>query len=307
LSKHFADYAIYNTNDTNVLIVAKRTGHLPEPSFDRVLAGPLAAELARVGLKGPDDLLVRRTGSRAVLEALLAEAHVPVNSDYFPFLDLNAGAARFREDTATLLHAWSTASLPLLEMLDVANLHYREVTADDTFQRTQLIRNAQASLSVLRGDTPAGSGSDTAVTDLLRALRPSCAAGFERSWTDALHALARETLPYLDADAGAELLTAAAPLACRDRLSSDTRQWLDLYTAVAARDGRAMADVAEQLVHRTTTVDRKRYALTAAMLGRVATHESGGAIALYETYKDLVGDLRSSPEIRLILALAKNR
>jgi predicted membrane-bound spermidine synthase len=307
LTRHFADYAIYNTDNVNILIVAKRSGRLPEPSFDRVFAAPLAAELARVGLRGPDDLLVRRTGSRAVLEALLADARVPVNSDYFPFLDLNAGIARFREDIATLFQAWSTVPLPLLDMLSVANVHYSAVTADNTFRRTQLIRNAQTSLSALRGDTPAGSGSDTALTDLLRALRASCAAGFERSWADALHALARETLAYLDADAGAELLTAAAPPACRDRLPSDTRQWLDLYSAVAARDGRAMADVGEPLLDRTTARDRKLYALTAAMLGRLATHESERAIALYETHKEVVGDLRSSPEIRLMLALAKNR
>jgi hypothetical protein len=231
-----------------------------------------------------------------------------VNSDYFPFLDLNAGAARFRDDIATLFYSWSTVPLPLLDMLNVANVHYRAVTADDdTFRRTQLIRNAQASLSVLRGDIPATSGSATALTDLLRALRASCAAGFERSWADALHALARDTLPYLDADAGAELLTAAAPPACRDRLPSDTRQWLDLYTAVAARDGRAMADVAEPLLDRSTTRDRRVYALTAAMLGRLATHESERVIALYETHNDLVGDLRASPEIRLMLSLARNR
>ena len=147
----------------------------------------------------------------------------------------------------------------------------------------------------------------TALTDLLLALRASCAAGFERSWSDALHALARDSLPYLDADAGAELLTAAAPPACRDRLPSDLRQWLNLYTAVAARDGRAMAEVAGPLLDRTTAPDRKLYALTAAMLGLLTTHESERAIALYETHKDLVGDLRASPEFRLMFALARNR
>ncbi len=307
LTRHFSDYAIYNTDDTNVLIVAKRSGRLPEPSFDRVFAGPLAAEIARVGLKGPDDLLVRKTGSKAVLEALLAEARAPVNSDYFPFLDLNAGAARFRGDRATLFHAFSTLPVPLLEMLDTANVRYHSVTAASTFQRAQLIRNAQARLSVLRGETATDGTNGTALTDLLLALHTSCGAGVERSWSDALHALARDTLPYLDADAGAELLTAAAPPACRDRLPLDTRQWLDLYTAVAARDGRAMADVGEPLLDRTAARDRKLYALTAAMLGRLTAHESERVIASYETHKDVVGDLRSSPEIRLMLALAKNR
>jgi spermidine synthase len=307
LSRHFTDYAIYNTDNANVLIVAKRSGRLGEPSFDRAFAGPLAVELARVGVNGPDDLLVRKTGSRAVLEALVAESRVPVNSDYFPFLDLNAGAARFREDIATLLFTSSTVPLPFLEMLNVAKVRYSAVTSDAGFRRTQLIRDAQANLSVLRGDTAAGNASDTSLTDLLRALRASCAAGFERSWADALHALARESLAYLDADAGAELLTSAAPPACRDRLPADMRRWLGLYTAIAARDGHAMGDAAEPLLDENTAPERKQYALTAAMLGRLAAHESERVIALYEAHKDLVGDLRSSPEIRLMLALARQQ
>ena len=309
LSRHFSDYHIYNTDNLDIVIVAKRSGRLPEPAFDRVLVGPLGAELARVGLKGPDDLLVRRTGSRTVLEALLADARVPVNSDYFPFLDLNAGKARFREDASILFQGWSTVPLPLLDMLNVGSINYGAVTGDDTFQRTQLIRNARTRLSALRGDTapdaPERRG-DTPATDWLRALRASCAAGFEQNWSDALHALARETLAYLDPAAGAELLTTAAPVACRDRMAPDTRQWLDLYTAIAARDGRVMANVAEQLVDRTTAPDRKQFALTAAMLGRLATHESERVLSLYETHKALVGDLRGRPEIRLMLALAKN-
>jgi predicted membrane-bound spermidine synthase len=310
LSRHFADYHIYNTDNLDILIVAKRSGRLPEPSFDRVFAGPLAAELARVGLKGPDDLLVRRTGSRAVLEALLADSRVPVNSDYFPFLDLNTGKARFSGNTSLLFQGWSSVPLPLLDMLNISNVNYRAVTADDSFQRTELIRNAQARLSALRGDTAPdapGRAGNTPATDWVRALRASCAAGFEQAWGDALHTLARETLAYLDPDAGAELLTAAAPPACRDRLAVPTRQWIDLYTAVAARDGHNMAELGEQLIDQTTAPDRKQFALTAAMLGRLSTHESEHAIALYDKHKDLVGDLRSSPEIRVMLALAKKR
>jgi hypothetical protein len=260
-----------------------------------------------VGLKGPEDLLVRRTGSKAVLEALVADARVPVNSDYFPFLDLNAGAARFRGDIATLFLAFGSVPLPLLDMLDVADVHYRGVTPDNTFGRTQSIRDAQATLSILKGDTAPTTGSDTPLTALLRALRGSCAAGFEPRWADALHALARENLAYLDADDGADLLAAAVPLACRDRLPSDTRDWLDLYAAIAARDGRRMGDVAEQLVDQTTALDRKNYALIAAMLGRLVSNESERTISLYEQHKGLFGDLRTAPEVRLIVALARNR
>jgi hypothetical protein len=53
--------------------------------------------------------------------------------------------------------------------------------------------------------------------------------------------------------------------------------------------------------------DLKYYALTAAMLGRLTSHEPERVMQLYEQHKDIAGDLHSSAEIRLMLALAKSR
>jgi predicted membrane-bound spermidine synthase len=308
LAAHFSDYAIYNTTDSDILIVAKRSGRLPEPSLDGLFNGPLAAELARVGLRGPNDVLVRKTGTKPILEPLLASGGAPANSDYFPILDLNAGKARFKRDLVLMFYSWSVVPLPLLEMLGVADVRDDAVTPDPTFTRTQLIHGATTNLAVLtadaHADVPNAAGSVQAAW--LRAARATCARGFEQSWTEALHAFARNTLPYLDHKAGDELLAAAVPPACRDTLPLDMRRWLDLYAAIAARDGGRMAEVAEELLGGTDTRDLKYFALTAGMLGRLATHEPERATQLYEKHKDLVADLRSSAEIGLMLALAKN-
>ena len=306
LTREFSDYAIYNTDNTNILIVAKRSGRLPEPSFDRLFNGPLVAELARVGLKGPDDIRIRKTGSKAIIEPLLAETHVPINSDFFPFLDLNAGKARYREEVATLFFSWGVLPLPLLEMLGVADVHYAAVTPDASFLRTQQIRDAQRSLAVFVQRTEhAGSGS---LTSRFRALRDACERpGVEENWTNALHELARSSLAYLDPSAGRELLSAAVPQACRDTLPPALSAWLDLYYAVAARDGRKMGDLAEQVLNATGEEELKYFALAAGMLGRLTTHEPERVLRLYESYKGLVGDASSSPEITLMLALARNK
>jgi spermidine synthase len=310
LTVNFSDYAIYNTGNTDVVIVAKRSGRLPEPSFDGLFDGPLAAELARVGLKGPDDVLVRKTGSKAIVDALLADTRVPANSDYFPFLDLNSGRARFRGESAELFYSWSIVPLPLLEMLGVANVNYAAVTADAAFRRTQLVRNAETAFAALApaAQRAAGSASGSTLTNWFGLLHETCdQQGVEQNWTLALHELARETLAYLDASAAAELLANAVPQACRDRLPAELRPWLDLYAAVAARDGRSMGELGERLLDGTGPGEPKYFALTAAMLGRLASHEPERVTELYEKHEDIAGDLRSSPEIRLMLALAKNR
>ena len=309
LTTQFSDYAIYNTANANVLIVAKRSGRLPEPVFEGLFAGPLGAELARVGIKGPNDFLVRKVASKALLQPLLAAARVPANSDYFPFLDLNAGKARFENVTAGLFNSWTVAPLPLLDMLGVAKVRYDAVTPSDSFVRTQLIGVATRNLAALAVEAP-----DRAPTDLgdstqmalLRTLRETCAAGLEQEWAEALHGLARDSLAYLDADAGSALLAAAVPRACHDRLSPDLRRWLDLYGAVAARDSRRMSEVGERLLEGSGAPAVKYYALVAAMAGRLAMSDFEQVARIYDRHQDIAGDLRSSPEIRLMLALAND-
>lgn len=309
LSRHFSDYAVYNTDNVNVLIVAKRSGRLPEPKFERLFGGSLAQELARVGLRGPDDLLVRKTASKTILDPLLAAAAVPANSDYFPFLDLNAGRARFRVETAMLFTSWTALPLPLLDMLGVARVRYDAVTPNTDFQRARLIGAAKTTLAALTNDARKeglATESETGVS-WLRALRASCAQGYEAAWADALHVVARKSLAYLDAAAGAELIEAAAPTACRDKLPAATREWLALYAAVAARDARSMGELGERLLDSSQARELKYFALVAAMLGRLANHEPERVAQIYRSHEGDAGDLRSSPEIKLLLALALNR
>jgi hypothetical protein len=309
LAGNFSDYAIFNTDNADVMIVAKRSGRLPDPDFRRLFVGPLAAELARVGIKGPDDLLVRKTGSKEILDAMLADSRVPPNSDYFPFLDLNAGKARYQASVATLFYSSSILPMPLLEMLGVAKVRFAGVTPDESFWRTRLIGDARKRLAALRGDATGDAlrgTADAKLANSLLLLRASCAQGFEQTWTDALHQVARETLPYLDADAAAELLKAAAPVACRDRYPAEVSSWLDLYGAVAARDGHRMAELGERLLAAQGTNELRYFALSAAMLGHLATHAPELAARLYDQHRDVAGDLSSSPEIRLMLALANS-
>jgi predicted membrane-bound spermidine synthase len=306
LSRHFSDYAVYNTANADIVIVAKRFGRLAEPKLERLFGGPLAAELARVGLRGPDDILVRKTGSKAMLEPLLATAQVPANSDYFPFLDLNAGRARFRRQKAVLFSSWTVVPLPLLDMLDVARVRYAAVTPSSQFDRARLVGVAKANLAALTAGTLEGPGDAMNLSEL-RVLRASCAQGYEASWTDALHAVARESLAFLDPAAGAELLAAAAPIACRDKLQADTREWLDLYAAVAARDAGTMGELGEKLLDSSRAPELKVFALVAAMLGRLANHEPERVTQIYRGHEEVVGDLGSSPEIKLLLALASKR
>jgi predicted membrane-bound spermidine synthase len=311
ISRNFDDYVIYNTDNTNVLIVAKPVGKLGEPSFARVLSDNLRAEAARVGLHTAEDFLVRKTGTAAVLEPWLAQSSVLANSDYYPFLDLNAGRARFMQEVATLFGGWSVASLPIFEMVGVSEFELGKVTSDATFERTIGIaraRSAHAALAAADDGTsdsvePVGPALTT--LDLLRRSCESTVA--EEAWHLGLDSIAQTTLGFLDPAAATEMLDAVLPPSCRAQRSPLLLAWFALYRTVAARDAAPMAAAAESVLafDRTSAPSRRRYALSAAMLAHLSLGHPEKVLELWENRAQIVGEFETTPELELIVTLAR--
>jgi spermidine synthase len=312
LSRNFSDYVIYNTDNTNILIVAKPFGTLGEPSFETVLNGAFGADTARVGLHAAEDFLVRKTGTAKVLEPWLAQSAVPVNSDYFPFLDLNAGKARFRQEVATLFAEWSVASLPVLEMVGVSEFDLANVTPDPTFERTMSIALARSIRAALASREASATGAEAksvgpTITTLGLLSRHCESAAAEEAWLLGLDSLAHSTLARLDAAAAIELLDAVLPPACRAQRSPLVLAWFALYRTVAAREAHRMAAAAESVLvfDRASPPVRRRYALTAAMLAHLSSGRPEKAIELWGNRAATVGEVETTPELELILTLAR--
>ena len=311
LSQSFSDFAIYNTDNTNILIVAKVEGSLAEPEFERVLSGTLGRETAKVGLRSGADFLVRKTGSPEVMQSLLAQSPIPANSDYFPFLDLNAGRARFKQNIATLFYRWSTSLLPVLEMLGIGSFDFAAVTPDTTFQRTAMISNARDVSAALTRQTHQDSNivSLGPALTTLGLLPGVCeAGGFDEEWLLGLHTLAELSLAFTAPATSAELLEQAFPPHCRAAASARLLAWFELYQAVGNRNGRRMARNAEKVLELDPKADgaRRLYAYTAALLGHLASGHAERTLELWDNHEALIGDLRVTPEIELIMSLAQH-
>ena len=83
------------------MILARPAGAVPEPDPGVIQEKGLSYELRRMGINGPQDLIVRRVGNKRALEPLFESYGVEANSDYYPLLDLNAARARFMGTMAT--------------------------------------------------------------------------------------------------------------------------------------------------------------------------------------------------------------
>jgi spermidine synthase len=100
LEPHFRDYAVYALGNKDAIIVASSTTMLPKPDFQRIFSSPMGEEIRRVGYRGPVDVALRQIATRETLAELVARSAVPANSDYYPYVDLHAVRARFKNEVA---------------------------------------------------------------------------------------------------------------------------------------------------------------------------------------------------------------
>jgi hypothetical protein len=99
LHRHFASYAIYLTNDVDILVVASNRPSLPHPDWSVIAREDIRLDLLRFAPLDADALDRTLLVTRAELAPLL-DSGVVANSDYHPVLDLGAERARYLRETA---------------------------------------------------------------------------------------------------------------------------------------------------------------------------------------------------------------
>ena len=152
----FDDYSAWLSNYSDLLIVASPNGPLPKVEVDRLMAGPLKAELARLGIGTAEQLNFRKVSDGRLLRAF-ARTHSsrPANSDYFPILGLNAPKTRYKVIEAAELVQLPIQPLLFLEALKIRSPLSAAVppTEINHFLPEIFTRRARALAADLRGDS----------------------------------------------------------------------------------------------------------------------------------------------------------
>ena len=291
-SPQFTDYAAFQPNGGDLLLIARNGGPIGEIDAATLFAGGLAKELARVNVKSLQDVELRRLGGKAMLAPLFDSYGVPVNSDYFPFLDQHAARARFQNSDAAQVGALRLVALPVTEMLEGRRAAAREtaITADASFDRVRRARSAMAARDALLG-----KGSfDAMLPDtrrdayLVSLMLEKCDPRTDWDhWLDSLVGLSVDLMPYL---APAEVTAVLARLErhpCAKRLTGRVVDWLSLLRAVANRDADTMARRAEELLAKETLAKRRNrltLLVDTAMLGHLAAGRPQASLAVWEKH-----------------------
>lgn len=294
ISSEFPQFAIYNTNDRDILILASDGGDL-DMNFEGLFAAPeIARELHRIGVHYAQDLSARRLGNGEMMGSYYASISTSQNSDYFPVLDLNAFRSRFLGQTATEVFTLRRGPLPVVDMLETEDVlrDPTRVSADSPVENLRSIHTAM----LLRDHFVGQSALNAAVLPVAvrntvitteRLLRECNTNQDSELLITLINGIAAQLTPYLQPDELERIWKEIEWEACMDTWSPHLQRWFSLVKAVSARDARPMAALSRQLLESgddASDVSRVRYLVATSMLGQLSVGNRRGAMTSWRKY-----------------------
>lgn len=313
ISQNFSDYAVYASNDYDLIIIAKRSGPLPDLD-PCVLAVPeIAASLKRINVEGVQDIELRKIGNKSILDSFIQLFPIPVNSDYHPVLDQNAARARFLGNTARELTSVTHFPLPMMEMLsgkrsppkitDIHPSHYfLESKAADTAMALRDFFLRGSFLPRYKYLSPDTIQQAEAVKELFSSCRDQQT---QNRSAGSLFATSIVMIPYLTPAELDAIWNSLDRGPCTALRSPWVREILVLFKAIGRRDAAAMYSSATRMLEdsKTMTPSTIKYLVATAMLGALAHGDRTASFAVWSKYKYLMfGDKKPDLYFQLLAA-----
>ena len=295
IAANFSDFAVYASNDIDMLIIARKSGLLPDLDANVLKIPAIAADLKRIHVEGVQDIAIRKIGTKKFFGKFLESFPIRANSDYYPVLDQNAERARFIGNSAGELIDFTHLPLPTLEML-IGSGHPQQETKVVSSSFFAKSRGAFTAMAVR--DYILTGKFDVKYTAIppdirhkivqLRRILHECRSnpeesGRSKSLLEASIYLTQYLSPF-------ELETFWNTLElgpCAATLSSQEKQWVALFKAVSDRDAIRMSAASRTLLESVNNLPSGllRYAVASGMLGSLVQGDKAGSYRLWSKYK----------------------
>ena len=310
LTGHFADYAVYASNNHDLLIIASKDGNVGWPGEGIFRFPGLERLLNRIGILSLQDIEIRRIGSKKSLAPFFDSFHIRANSDYYPVLDQNASRALFLGSDATGFMKYTHEPLPAMEMLDGwTPSHIKTgVVNNPYFVKSQWSNTAVLFRDYfLNGTGDAGMLGEAFVysANMMKDLFSGCGSSVspELKINGGFNA-AVQMLPYLTAGEVDKIWNVLEAGACISNRTDQEIEWISLFRAVGKRDAAVMVRHSMSLLrgHNNLTDVEMKYLVAAGMLGSIVTGNSDGCHELWKEYSPYLLRQGELPVIFPVLA-----
>jgi spermidine synthase len=186
------------------------------------------------------DFQSRQMGDNRTIGPLLQSLPAPANSDFYPFIDLNAPRSRYLRETAIELPALTVLPIPFFELIGAAVPAGPTVepAANSALFRDGLVHRALQ----IRDAVSTGSlnGLDPVIARDLGHIDMSpeqCAAeSGQNDWQNAVRRISDATTSYLKAGELEGIWHKVMASPCYRDTDGERRAWVDLLAATADRD-----------------------------------------------------------------------
>jgi spermidine synthase len=313
VSGSFSDFVVYTANDDDMLIIARKQGALA--ALDpQVLGIPRLSEaLARVHIRGIQDIEIRKIGDKRFLNNLIKTFAIRANSDYYPVVDQNAARARFFQTYALAFRGIAHEGLPALELLTktAPSWSFTDVTLSPFAVASESVKTATAVRDhVLHGrfgpeygDVP--SGVRQLARDLERIFYDCRTGQDEISRRTGLFNAAVAMIPYLRPQEMEAVWKKLEAGPCARTLTPSERNWIALFKAVSKRDSGAMAGIAKSILtsEQWMHMNMVKFAVSSGMAGHLMRGERKAAFKLWSDFQPaMFGESQPDLLFRLLAA-----
>jgi spermidine synthase len=296
LSPHFTDYQVFNAGDADILVVASRGRRLGDPDPKIFDNAALREALRRAGITGLEDLTSRRIGNKKLLDPFLRASRVPVNSDYFPYVDQSAAKFRFTNRDAYPLADMTMLPVPVLE-LAIPEWTTAPPGPPPEFgqgNREPLVSRAMVVASSLAsGDLRHLPARLTTSVNMLHIDTEACKKpGNRRAWTMAVTDLSRQTMGFLPYENLIPMWHEIHSSMCYVSANAAERIWPDFLHAVSRRDRPEIVRLGVALLQRKlvgTRSDDAGIVLAAVAASLYGIGQPGEASAFLRAWAPMLG------------------
>ena len=278
ISANFSDYAVYASNDSDIMVIARKNGQLPALDAGVLKIPAIADALKKIQVEGVEDIEIRRIGNKRNFSRLLETFTIQGNSDYFPVLDQSAARARFLGSTAQELLNFHYS------MAILGGVDQKKETTNITSSPDLTISQQTFSAMGLRDYFLHGSSNGRFVpvdlqrkAELLKQMCTGNATGGGNERLQLEFSLSNAMSFFLTSSEMEAVWNTLATGPCYTLASPQEREWFKLFRAVGTRDAGAMLEGAKSLLAdgNYLSSELKKYLLAAGMLGALAREERG--------------------------------
>jgi spermidine synthase len=295
IAANFSDFAVYASNDIDMLIIARKSGLLPDLDANVLKIPAIAADLKRIYVEGVQDIAIRKIGTKKFFGKFLESFPIRANSDYYPVLDQNAERARFIGNSAGELINFTHLPLPTLEMLTGSGHPQQEtkVAPSSFFAKSRAAFTAMAVRDyILTGKFDvkyAAIPPDIRhkVVQLRRIFHECRSNPYESGRSKSLLEASIFLTQYLSPFEFETFWNTLELGPCAATLSSQEKQWVALFKAVSDRDAIRMSAASRTLLESVNNLPSGllQYAVASGMLGSLVQGDKAGSYRLWSKYK----------------------